>query len=467
MTLADRMGGRRLEEHELRGGVSATASSVCLFRGRGLSWLRLTAMSAAIGLASAPALAQSTLSTDDPALRSVGFLSIPQVSGRGYILDASLVTRYDSNFRRSTIDDDGSAIRMTPLVEAGIGTLLGRQQVYAGGSVGRDYFLNNSDFNGRRYSFGAGANLVAGTRCTANIGSQYGQRQLLESDAVELADNIQSDFISGAGFNCQGPVGVGFGAIATYRTVRNARDERQLFDANTLTISPQISYASPVLGVFSLGGSLTKVRYPQRPVLTLDGVADDGTDIRSARIGFARDLGTRLQFSVGFSLIDADPKPMQELIPGPLPGTVVISDRQGFDGNGFDASLTAQIGARGIITASADSSVRGAGNVGALLTRSESFGLDASYRLSSSITAGVGGRYNKLRYIGSFASADEPEPRESDTIKRVYAQLDYAPTQRYSIGVEVAYQDRTSVPSIFQFSNTSALLRLNVALGRS
>jgi hypothetical protein len=313
---------------------------------------------------------------------------------------------------------------------------------------------------------GAGANLVAGTRCTANVGGQYGQRQLLQSDAVELADNIQSDFISGVGFKCRGPVGVGFGAVATYQTIRNAREERALFDANTFTISPQISYASPVLGVFSLGGSLTKVRYPERPVLTLDGVADDGIDIRSARIGFSRELGTRLQFSVGFSLIDADPKPGQELILGPVPGTVVLSDRVGFDGNGFDAALTAQIGARGTITASADSSVRGGGNVGALLARSESFGLDANYRISSAITAGVGGRFNKLRYIGSFASADEPIPRESDTINRVYVQMDYAPTRRYSIGFEVAYQDRSSVPQVFQFSNTSALLRLNVALGR-
>jgi hypothetical protein len=416
--------------------------------------------------AAAPALAQSTLSGDDPGLRQAGFLSIPQASGRAYILDASVTTRFDSNFLGGGGTGGEGVVRVSPLVEAGIGTLFGRQQVYVGGTVGRDIFLSNSQFNRNRYSFGAGADLVAGTRCTGSLGGEFSSRQLLQSDAVELADNVLRNAVGGASFNCRGPVGVGFGATAVYRSARNGRPERQAFDFNDFTVSPQLSYASPVLGVFSLGGSLTKVRYPKRQVLSTDGVVDDGIDIRSARIGFSRELGTRLQLSVGVSLIDADPKPQQQILPGPLPGTAVLVDREGFSGGGFDAALTARLGSRATITASADRSVRGAGNVGALLTRSESFGLDASYRLSSAITAGVGGTVNRLRYIGSFASADEPFPRESDTIKRIYGQLNYSPSQRYSVGVEVSHQDRVSVPDIFQFSNTSALLRLRVSFGR-
>jgi len=421
---------------------------------------------AAVGVPVTPAFSQSTLSSDDPALRQAGFLSIPQVEGRGYILDVSVLTRLDSNFRRTNNANSGGVIRVSPLVEAGVGTLLGRQQVFVGGTLGRDIFLNNSLFNQNRYSIGAGANLVAGTRCTANVGGQFSRRQLLQADAVELADNVQRDFVAGGGFNCQGPVGVGFGATTVYRSTRNDRLQRQSFDSNYLTISPQISYASPVLGVFSLGGSLTKVRYPRRSILSPDGVQEDGIDIRSGRLGFSRELGSRLQLSLGASLIDAKPKPAQQIVPGPVPNTAFIVDRDGFSGAGYDAALTARLGARAVITASADRSVRGAGNVGALLTRSEAYGLDASYRLSSGITAGVGGSINNLRYIGSFASADEPFRRESDKIQRVYGQVTYSPSRRYSIGLEVAHQDRRSNPDIFRFSNTSALLRLSVALGR-
>lgn len=413
----------------------------------------------------AAANAQSTLSSDDPPLQSAGFLSIPQVSGRGYILDASLLTRSDSNFRRSG-SGSTAAIRLSPLVDIGIGTKLGRQQIYVGSSVGRDIFLNNSQFNQNRYTIGAGADLVAGTRCTANFGAQYSRRQLLQSDAVELADNVVKDLVSGAGFNCRGPVGVGFGATAVYREARNARLERQLFDFNSLTISPQISYASPVLGVFSLGGSLSQYRYPQRSLLTPDGVVQDGIDIRTGRIGFSRALGTRLQLSLGASLIDVKPKPLLQLLPGPLPGTAVAVEREGFSGGGFDAALTARLGSRATITASADRSVRGGGNVGALLSRSTSYGLDANYRLSSSLSAGVGGNVSELRYIGSFASRDEPFPRVSDNIKRVYGQINYSPASRYSAGFEVSHQKRQSNPSLFEFSNTSALVRLSVKFGR-
>lgn len=458
LAMAEKIVVRRLRHGLARGTVDCNGP---------LRNFLLGAAVAAVAMPMAPLAAQSSLSQDDPPLQSAGFLSIPQVNGRGYILDGSLTTRFDSNFRRAGGTGSNSAVRLSPLVDAGIGTLLGRQQVYVGGSVGRDIFLGNSEFNQNRYSIGAGANLVAGTRCTANVGSQFSQRQLLLADAVELADNALRDFVAGAGFSCQGPVGVGFGATAVYRQSRNARLERQLFDVNNLTISPQISYASPVLGVFSLGGSFSKIRYPQRSVFTPEGLVQDGIDIRSGRIGFSRALGTRLQLSLGASLIDVKPQPPLQLVPGPLPGTAVSIERDGFNGGGFDASLTARLGSRATISASAESSVRGGGNVGALLTRSKTYGVDANYRLSKALSAGVGGSIGDLRYIGSFASADEPIRRESDNIKRVYGQVNYSPSPRYSVGVEVAHQQRESNPDIFKFSNTSALLRLSVQLGRS
>ncbi len=409
---------------------------------------------------SAPGSAAPSQAGSDPPLRRVSFLSVPQVEGRGFKLAGEVTTAFDTNFRRTVAPVD--ALRISPVVEAAYGTTIGRQQFTIGGVLGRDMFLNNGQFNRNRYAIGAGLGVTAGTRCTGNLGVELSERQLLQSDAVELADNLRKEFLTGASLTCQAGVGLGFGATGTYQEVRNSRAQRELFDSNILTISPQITYASPVLGVFSVGGSLSRVRYPSRFVLATSGPVQDGVDIRSGRLGFSRNLGTRLNLNVGASYYDAAPDPQTILVTGAL----VPLDRVKFSGSGYDASLIMQLGSRATITASADRALRGGGNVGSLLTVANSYGLDMDYRLTPALTLGFGGTLAKQDYRGSFTSPDEFLPRISDSIKRVYAQIGYSPTPRLAVSVEVAHQERDSNPEIFRFRSTSGLLRLRVMMGR-
>ncbi len=439
-------------------------------RRAGVSTLVLSAtVSVSMLFASASSAAPSVADGDSP-LRRTGFVTVPQVDGRGYTLIASINTLFDTNFRRQSQAFGGAqgAFRVSPLVEAGVGTRVGRQQLFLGGTIGRDYFIDNSNFNRNRYSVGGGANLRVGSSCTGNLGGEFRRRQLLQTDAVALADNVQRDLIAGAAFNCQGPVGIGFGGSAVYNQARNERLERQPFDFDSFTVAPQISYASPVLGIFSLGGSYQEVRYPQRQVATPDGLFRDGLDILSARLGYSRDLGTRLSLNVGASLIDASAQPSSQLllIPG-VGGGIAVIDREGFKGAGFDSALTLRLGQRMTITGSADRSVNGGLNVGALFTVRNSYGLDLDYRLTPALSAGFGGTIFNSNFRGSFASPDEPQRRVSDNNRRVYGQLAYAPGNRMRVVAEVSHQDRESNPSIFSFSSTTALLRLQFTYGRS
>ncbi len=415
-------------------------------------------------LSATPAAAQSSIADDDPPLRDAGFIGVPQPQGRNFILAGSIRTRYDTNFRRQAVAR--GAGRITPFAEGGIGLPVGQQQLFVGGTIGRDIFPGNSRFNRNRYSLGAGANLRAGSRCTGNLGGQFSSQQLLQTDAVVLEDNVQKRSTLGVSFNCQAPVGIGFGASVIYRDASNERAQRALFDFETLTIAPQISYASPVLGVFTLSGNRQRVRYPNRLVVSPDGPEQDGVDIDTARFGFSRALGTRLNLTLGASYNDVKPTPDGQLLLTEVPGQVVLVPRPGFTGAGFDAGLTLKLGSRMTLAATGDRSVSGGGNVGSLFRVRNSFGLDADYRLSRALTAGVGGRIVNNDYRGSFASADEPRRRLSDTTKRVYAQLAFSPTPRYSISTEIGHQTRDSDPALFNFSNTFGMLRMRVQLGR-
>ncbi|WP_439534080.1 hypothetical protein [Polymorphobacter sp.] len=438
------------------------------------TWLRGLGYAMGVSALALPMSASSAPSTgDDPPLQPTGLVSIPQVEGRGYVLNFSLNSQYNSNFRRTLTANSNSVYRVSPNVEAGLGLPVGRQQLFVGGSIGRDIFVDNSQFNRNRLRFGGGANLRAGTRCTGSVAGEVSRFQNLLGDVAEIVDNVQQTETAGATFSCQGPIGVGFGGTVQYRNTRNDRVERELFNFSSMTYSPQITYASPALGVFSLGGSFQDIKYPDRQVLTPEGPVDDALNIRSFRLGYNRALGTRLNLTLGVSTVRVTPKPdsVVLLVPGlgPVNGTlpVIVSDRQPYNVAGYDGALSLQLGDRARITASTSRTALPNANLGTLSSVRNLHGLDIDFALRPGLNAGFGGTLANARYRGSFASPDEPQRRISDKIERVYAQVDYSPRRRVSIGVEVAHQKRISNPAILSFSNTTALLRLRYSLGRS
>lgn len=405
---------------------------------------------------------------DDPPLISSGLVSVPQVQGRGWTLNSSVVTQYNSNFRRRAGDD--GVWRLTPQVSAGLGMPVGRHQLFVGGFLGRDSFFGNAGFNRNRYRLGGGLNLRAGSDCTGSVAGEIGQFQTLFSDVAVVQDNVQQQRGVGAQLICQGNAGLGFGATVQYSETRNSREQRQLFNFRSLNVSPQLSYALPSVGVFSLGGSLQNVKFPQRQVLGPEGIVNDEVDIRAGRLGFRRSLGERLDLALGVSAVRVVPKPASVVTllgEEEGEGLAVVSDRQPFTALGYDGALSLQLGDRIDITASTSRSARPNANLGALTTVRTAHGIDLDYKLRRGLSVGAGGRLLNVRYRSSFASPDEPLRRVSDRISRVYGQVNYVPRRGLSLGLEVAHQDRRSDPALFSFSNTTALLRLSASFGRS
>ena len=399
---------------------------------------------------------------DDPPLQAAGIISISPVQGRNYRVEASVGTLYNSNFRRRVPPE--ASVRVTPSVSAAIGLPVGRQQFFFGGEIGQDAFIGDSQFNRTRIGVGGGLDWRLGSRCTGEFAGEFNKRQNLVTEVAELVDNAQKTYVVGGSANCRVGSAIGFGGSIVHRNIENDRLQRRLFDVRTTTFSPQISYASPALGQFSIGGSFNKVRYPNRVVPTVDGNFSDGVDIMSVRAGFQRAIGVRLQLGLGASYIKANPTPTTQIVlVGGLPFQI---DREGYSGSGYDGSLSYRPSPRLGVTVSANRSVNSSPNVGALFVVNQAYGLDFDYKVGPSITAGAGATLNKRNYRGGFASPDEPQQRISDKSTRIYGQLSYSPVPLYSVAFEVAHQDRKSNPSVFDFKNTTALLKFRVRLGR-
>jgi hypothetical protein len=410
---------------------------------------------------------------DDPEFNNTGLTTIAPIDGRGYSLNAQFDTLYDSNMLRL---GNGFAlrpgtqradVRMSPMVTGRVGVPIGRQQFFAGVLIGGDIFAANGQLNRHRIIAGGGLNLAAGRACTATIAADFASRNILLSDVAELIPNAQDTLGYGLSANCATSTGLGAGITVRQINTTNSAPSRIGFDVNSTLISPQISYGRPTLGQFSLTANLNYVTYPQRTILTTDGlIENDRVNIFSGRFGYQRMLGTRLSLTAGISYLQSSPQPNVILQEDSELGFFFPLERSSFSGMGYDASVSYTPSPRlsAIVAFSRNSSA--SPNVGALYQVNTRFGADINYQLGSSIRLGLGGSYLINDYEGSFTSPTETIPRSKDNIGRVYGRISYTPPRPWEVSLLLAYQSRVSDPAEFSFDSFSALLSLSFTFGR-
>ncbi len=441
------------------------------FGGKALLGLSVLGLVATVGPAS-QAAAAPTRAGDDPPFAESGLTSIGPINGRGWNLTASVGTRYDSNILRLNEQlplrpgAQRADFLFTPRVTGAIAMPIGRQQVFVGAEIGRDFYARNTRLNRNRYSIGGGVNLRAGSACTGSVGAEFASRQALLSDVASNIANVLQRLSYGVTASCQAPVGLGFGGTVQRIEQRNSDPVRATFDVDSTVFAPRLSYALPVLGRFSLTGSYNQSRYPRRQVLLQDGSSkNDGVDILNGRAGFQRQLGTRLSIDLGVSYLSARPKP-QTVLFVVVPGFGFPTDRPTFSGIGYDASIEYASGSRLSAGLEARRTVSATTTVGSQYRVEQDYGFNVDYKLGGALSLGSGVTYRVNQYRGSFSSPLEPLIRISDKLTRVYGTIDYSPVKLYTVGIEVAHQNRESLPSLYNFKSTSVVLRLRVNLGR-
>lgn len=436
----------------------------------GVALVSLTATAPVLAIPRPPAI---DTAGDDEGFFNSGLTSFTPIEGRGYSLNASLATLYDSNILRvgngfqPRPGAQKSDFRFSPTVTGNISLPFGRQQFFAGATIGTDLYAANGQLNRNRYIAGGGLNVRAGSLCTATVAANFSSRQVLLSQLAEAVPNAQDTLSYGMSANCQAPAGLGAGITLRRTNTSNSAPERSDFSVDQTIISPQISYARPTLGTFSLSANLNYVTYPQRFVVDTDGmVQEDGANIFSGRFGYQRAIGSRLSLTAGLSYLQSTPQPNIIIAEDGTTGALFPLDRQTFSGLGYDFALaytpSPRLSADIVFSRNSTASP----NVGALFQIQTAIGADVSYRLGSAITVAVGGTYNIRDYQGGFSSPDEEIPREQDNISRIYGRISYNPRKFYSIGLILAYQNRNSNPDEYSFDSFSALLNLSVNFGR-
>jgi hypothetical protein len=416
----------------------------------------------ALALASAPVAAQLSDNDDGPPLQG-GILTTPITQGRSWSANFVLNSLSDSNFRRTSGPNPESATRISPGVTLAAGLPVGQQQLFIGGNYGLDFTINNSDFNRSRWSLGGGAGWRLGARCSGVVGAEASERLNLVFDQSVFSDNVRRTTAVAATANCQSGAGLGFGGSFGQINATNNRPEQELFDVKTTLFSANVFYGSQALGQFSIGGSMNDSDYSQRLVLTPDGIVNEGVTLLSGQIGYSRSFGTRLQASVSVSYLESRPKPGSILQFTP-DGQIVQVERSVLTGNGFNLSLIYAASSRMSLSVGASRNVRASPNAGALFTVQNTYFGSLNYELGPTLSLSTGINYRVVDYVDAFASAAEPVPRVSDNFTRIFAGMQYSPQALYSLGLQFAYNQRRSDPSLYDFNSFTALISLSVRL---
>lgn len=407
-----------------------------------------------------PASAQVGQGSGDGPIVGGNPLQTASIQGRAWTLEAGLVTTYDSNFRARTPAE--SAVRLSPIVRVGAGFPIGRQQLFFGADVGRDIFVNQSEFNRGRYALGGGVEWRVGTRCSGVVGAETLQRLVTVSEQDEFSNAVQKTDVIAGSLGCRTATGLGFAVTAQRRALRNDTVQRALFDLDSTVVSPSINYGSPTIGQLSIGAVFNSTRYPNRLVVTPDGALVDGVNILQGRIGYSRGLGSRLQVAVGASYVKTAPQPAEALLL--IGNQIVLVPRDSFKGSGYDGSISYQPSDRMSINLAANRNVNVSANVGAQFVLRNDYGVDFSYRIGPSLTFGAGGRITRNQYRALLTTPFATN-RISDSSRRLSANLDYSPVPLYSVGLDVAHVTRKSNPANFNFSSTTVRLNIRVRLG--
>ena len=475
---ARRCGSARHHATAAMGRVLASLGSV---RGTGLAqvdWGRcgavaLTMLVVAAG-AAGPARAAST-TTDDRAAVPTGAAS--PIDGRGFSIEGTIRTLYDNNILRS---GNGQAtlpgyyrsdFRISPSVTVAAGLPVGRQQLFIGANVGRDFYVRNTRLDRNRYDISGGAILRAGNSCSGSLTAEYKRRQSFVTEASVRTDNTQEIQDYGAIVDCAPTSGIGFGGGVTRSVTNNQNGLRTGFNSTNMDYDAHLNLSSPTLGQFSAGGSYSRISYPTRLLIRADDGAQvgDHLEILAGHVGYAKVFGPRLTINVSGSYQHVKPVPADVLniVILPIIGPVGIpSTRQTYSGPGFSLLADYHPGTRLSASLGASRNVTSSPNVGAQFVVRDNIDGDVTYKLGPSITTSAGANYSHNRYRGSFASAVEPVARNADSITRFYARATYQPRRLYGVDFEIAHQIRKSNPSLYNFSSTTAAVTLRVKFGR-
>jgi hypothetical protein len=321
---------------------------------------------------------------------------------------------------------------------------------YLRGGLGYVFYRKFTNLNRERINLEGGFDQRVLSDCIVHGGAQY-SRQL--SDIGDLpsntpvgnaARNSEERRTLSADIGCGGAVGIRPSVAVSRTEVRNTEPLRKLSDADTNSLTGQIGYSAPAIGIVSVFGRYSDSKYINR---SAPNGQEDGVRTYAAGVQIERDLGTRFNFTGSVNLSKVKP---------------YLSSVQDFSGVGYDLSATYS----GDLFQLSLSGSRAAQPSTLLFVSYDiqtSLGLSLSTAISSNLTWRGGITFNRRAFAPSPLFIGAPT-RGSEDLYVLNASLNYKFNRRLSFSIDGNYSKRTTDSQLFQYDQKRFSLTTTLSL---
>jgi hypothetical protein len=413
------------------------------------------------------AIAQS-YSARPPVVGSAGRAGAP---ARHIDIGASVDVNYDSNVfgLSDTLINQGRLngrekddYSISPSLRLDMFLPLGRQSVFAGGSIGYNFYANNKQRNREHIGLKLGGNAQLTNTCSVGTHANY-SRSLSDAGDVFVLDegelirrgNTREFRSIGAQAQCAGLVGISPSFGYNHAETRNSLEFFKLNDSNQDSFDLSIGYQRPALGRVSIYGTYSKGEYLHRNILGLPdvipGVPHDGVKSYSAGARFERSIGSRISgsASLGYSWVNPE----------------AIFARK-FRGATYALSLNVIPTTRMSVDLIAERSSNLSNSVLASLVVNQIYAINGTYKLNDQMNLNFGTSFQRRNYHQDGRTIDQVEVVSKDKFTRTYGGFAYNLNRRIRLNGLVSHQRRSADNPLFRYSNTSATLGVSLSLSR-
>jgi Putative beta-barrel porin 2 len=362
---------------------------------------------------------------------------------------AQVLVMYDNNSARSggaLAKQRGLSpedVTVTPTLDFNLTQPVGQQTLYVNGSAGYQFHRRNKVLDRQNVTIDGGATTQFGfCQATAFASYRASQADLQDLDPL-TTKNLRDAKGLGASLQCGRPSGLGANLMVQKTENHNSESRLRVSDSDTDIISFGVGYSNQTLGTIGVNYSYASNAFPNR--IIIGRPIGDGYFSESFGLTAQRNFGPRLSVNLAASRI----KLKREFAPPGFPLRLT--------GTTYGGNLSYSVGSRISLSAGASRSIQPSGRPGKLYDVAETKDVGIGYKLGSSFDLSLNHTIGK---VTSNRDSLTPILVITDShLNSTTAGVSFSSSGRFSLGLNVRYDDRqTNLPQ-FDYTATTVSLR--------
>jgi predicted porin len=375
----------------------------------------------------------------------------PPGSGRQFNVTLQGTVAYDDNEPRTSaalaaqrhlvLEDE----TYSPSLGLDMRVPVGREALFFNGTAGYIYHDKNTILDSERINLLGGVDARLSI-CQARLAGAY-DRSLTSLEDIVLAstitDKLETERV-GLDVNCGRRTGLGASFSASQNWGNHSALLEAVQDYRSHSYQAGVTYARPVLGVFTLFGNYQKSEFPHRPSV---GGQLDGYENVSGGVTYDRRLGARIEGTVTLAYSEVTQLVVNPLFPS-----------KDFSGATYSAALKYRATPRLSTDLLFERAIQPSNRIGSNYDLQTHYRVNGAYDLSKRLKLNIG--YERKDVASSAIGLSTVNTLTNSKTNVVFGGVRYDLSRRISLALDLAQEQRKTNNPIFDYRDNHAAVTL-------